>query len=112
MIIHVVQPGETANDIAQQYGVSEERLILDNEIKNPNNLVPGRTLVVLIPEVTHIVQEGDTISEIAEQYGISVHQLFINNPYLSDREFIYPGEMIVISYQDEKIGNLSTYGYA
>lgn len=39
-------------------------------------------------------------------------QLLRNNPYLSGREFIYEGEMLVISYKGEKAGKLSTYGYA
>jgi spore germination protein len=41
-----------------------------------------------------------------------VKQILRNNPYLSDREFIYPGETIVISYKDNKIMTLSTTGYA
>ena len=38
VIIHVVQPGETLNTIAEQYGVTPERLIIDNELPNPENL--------------------------------------------------------------------------
>jgi spore germination protein len=112
MIIHVVQPGETTNEIAKQYGISEERLILDNEIQNPDNLAVGETLVILIPQVTYTVQDGDTLSGIANLYGITVLQLLRNNPFLSSREFIYPGETIVISYESQKVGKLSTYGYA
>ncbi|HHX12039.1 MAG TPA: LysM peptidoglycan-binding domain-containing protein, partial [Clostridiales bacterium] len=112
MIIHVVQSGESTNEIAKKYGVSEERLILDNEIQNPNNLAIGETLIILIPQVTHIVQEGDTLYGIANLYGITVLQLLRNNPYLSGRNYIYQGEIIVISYENEKVGKLSTYGYA
>ena len=51
MIIHVVQTGESTNEIAKKYGISEERLILDNEIQNPDNLAVGETLIILIPQV-------------------------------------------------------------
>lgn len=112
MIIHVVQAGETVADIANKYGISEEILIRNNEIKTPNNLAIGETLVILIPSVTHTVQEGDTLNQIAEQYGVSLLQLLRNNPFLSEREYIYPGETLVISYSTEKAGRLSTYGYA
>ncbi len=111
MIIHVVQDGETINSIAENYGVSAERLILENEIKAPNNLVVGETLVILHPEIMHTVQEGDTLAGIADYYGVPVIQLLRNNPYLSNRDFIYPGETIVISYKDEKIMTLSTNGF-
>lgn len=112
MIIHVVQAGETAADIAKKYGISEEILIRNNEIQNPNNLATGETLVILIPSVTHTVQEGDTLLQIAEQYGVSLLQLLRNNPFLSERENIYPGEALVISYSTEKKGRLSIFGYA
>ncbi len=112
MVIHVVQEGETTGLIAEKYGISEERLILENELKEPNNLVIGEALVILLPEITYTIQEGDTLAGIAEKYGVTVLQLLRNNPYLSNREFIYPGEMIVISYQGDKIVKLSTDGYA
>jgi len=112
MIIHVVQAGETATDIAKKYGISEEILIRNNEIKSPNNLAIGEALVILNPSVTHTVQEGDILIQIAEQYGVSLLQLLRNNPFLSEREYIYPGETLVISYSTEKAGKLSTYGYA
>lgn len=112
MIIHVVQNGETINSIADQYGVSADRLILENGIEDPNRLVIGETIVVLQPEITYIIQEGDTLSKIADSYGVSVNQLLRNNPYLSKRDYIYPGETIVISYAGNKNRAIATNGFA
>lgn len=112
MTIHIVQPGETIFSIAQSYEVSVERLIRENELSNPDKLVVGQTIVVLYPNQTYIVKEGDTLGGIADAYGISLIQLLRNNPYLSDREFIYPEEELVISYVDDKIMKISTNGYA
>jgi spore germination protein len=44
MIIHVVESGETINSIADQYGVSAERLLLDNGKYNTGRLVVGEAL--------------------------------------------------------------------
>lgn len=112
MIIHVVQKGETISSIAEYYGVSIERLILENDIDNPNKLVEGETLVILYPEITYTIQEGDTLTGIAEAFGVTVIQLLQNNPFLSNREYIYPGETIVIKYNDDKLMKISTDGYA
>lgn len=112
MTIHVVQEGETISMIADRYGVSSERLMLDNAIVEPNNLVVGEALVVLFPKITYTIQEGDTLVSIAERYGTTVIQLLRNNPYLSDRKYIYPGEEIVISYEDTKIKTIKTNSYA
>lgn len=112
MTIHVVQNSETIDSIADKYGVSTDRLILDNGIKNPGNLVVGETIVILYPKITYTIQEGDTLGGIAEKYGVTTFQLLRNNPYLSDREYIYPGEMIVISYEENIIRDIETNAYA
>lgn len=112
MIIHVVQQGETINSIAQNYGISELKLIRENEITNPYKLVVGEALVILYPQITYTVKEGDTLEGIADTYGVNVMQLLRNNPYLSNREFIYPSETLVISYEGNKIMKISTNGYA
>ncbi len=112
MIIHVVQNGETIEMIANKYGVSADRLILENDINNPDNLVVGETIVVLIPEITYTIQQGDTLGSIADRYGITALELLRNNPYLSDRDYIYPGEIIVIQYEGEKLMAIETNSYA
>lgn len=112
MTIHVVQKGETINSIADKYGVSADRLILDNGIKNPSRLVVGDTIVILKPDISYTIQEGDTLGSIADKYEVTIFQLLRSNPYLSDREYIYPGETIVISYEENIIGAISTNGYA
>jgi spore germination protein len=112
MIIHVVQPGETINSISALYNIPVGRLILENGINNPDNLVIGQTIVIVQPELVYTIQAGDTLLSIAEQHDVSVMDLLRNNPYLSDREYIYPGETIVISYQTNKIRTIATSGYA
>ena len=111
MTIHVVQKGETITSIADYYGISPNRLILENGIENQSRLVEGEALVILYPKEVHIVQQGDTLSSIADRYGVTIDQLLRNNPYLSIRENIYPGETIVISYEDKKSRSISTNGY-
>uniref|UniRef100_UPI0006D268FB LysM peptidoglycan-binding domain-containing protein n=1 Tax=Clostridium sp. NkU-1 TaxID=1095009 RepID=UPI0006D268FB len=112
MIIHVVQPGETIYSISEYYKIPVARLILENGITNPDNLAIGQTIVIVQPETVYIVQPGDTLESIAEQHGTTQLDLLRNNPYLSDREFLYAGETIVISYQTNKIRTITTIGYA
>jgi len=109
MDIHVVQPGETVRSIAEIYGVSEERIINDNELINPNELVPGQAIVIVYPQTTYTVQQGDTLQSIANMHNVSVMQLLRNNPSLANRQYIYPGEEIVISYNTGK--SIITFGF-
>lgn len=108
MIIHVVQQGDTIQSIADSYGISVTRLIQDNGLKITDNLVIGQSLVIAIPEVTYVVKEGDTLEEIANAFDINIMELLMNNPFLSDREYIYPGETLVIRYP--KKGGLAVHG--
>lgn len=110
MNIYVVQQGDTLFSIADKYGVSVERLAIDNGLILSVQLVPGQTIVVAYPQKSYIVQEGDTLFGIASENGVTVIQLLRNNPYLSDRDYIYPGETIVISYDNSK-GKITTNGY-
>lgn len=113
MIIHVVQPGQTLNSIANQYNVTPQRLITDNALPNPDNLLVGQSIVVLYTDVTHTVVVGDTLYDIAETYGVQVTQILRNNPWLADTQGLTPGETIVISFQrDEVLGNITINGYA
>ncbi|HWT73407.1 MAG TPA: LysM peptidoglycan-binding domain-containing protein [Mobilitalea sp.] len=111
MIIHVVQSGETIDSIAEQYHVPVERLMVDNGIMYRKKLVPGQTIVIVFPEQTYTVKEGDTVSSIAEANGISLIQFLRNNPFLSERQYIYPGETLVISYNNHN-GKIATNGFA
>lgn len=111
MIIHVVQPGETISSIAELYKVPVDRLILENGILNAENLVVGQTIVIVYPLINYTIMEGDTLESIAEMHNVSLMQILRNNPYLSVRQYIYPGETITISYDTEKIRTIAIGGY-
>ncbi len=110
MIIYVVQDGDTITTIANKFGVSEARIIQENGIQNAGDLVIGQTIVITDPQEIYIVQEGDTLSEIASKHEIPIMQLYRNNPFLWEREYIYPGEELIISYNTST--TISTNGYA
>lgn len=110
MYIHVVQPADTINSIADYYGVSVTSLIRNNGLLSPYNLVPGQTIVVVYPQQVHTVAYGDSITGIAAVYGVSPMQLLRNNPFLSGGDNLYPGETIIISYETGR--EILTNGFA
>ena len=113
MKIHVVQKGETLFSIAQQYGVSARLLQKLNQTPTDGTLVPGQTLVVLLPERTHVVRRGDTVWSIAREHGISTRELYQNNIFLQGQGALIPGEELILSLQDvHREGSLGVNGYA
>ena len=111
MEIYIVKQGDTIASIAQSFGVTPGRIIADNSLTYPDRLAIGQALLILIPDVVHTVQSGETLESIALTYGTTVRQLVRNNLQLASREYIYPGETIIISYQNERSGGLGLSGF-
>ncbi len=99
MLIHTVRAGDTLAGIAESYNVPLFTLI---SLNSPplQTLVPGQTLVIRRPLQLYTVRSGDTLNTIADETGTDVFQLMRNNPQISGRA-IYPGETLVISYDDD-----------
>ncbi|MBP3801234.1 MAG: LysM peptidoglycan-binding domain-containing protein [Clostridia bacterium] len=104
-IIYTIRYGDTLSGIAKRYGVSIQNLINWNNIKNPNLIYAGNTLVVYtnsynnssnnISSNTYVVKRGDNLWNIAIRYNTTVRRLVslngIRNPNL-----IYPGQILKI----------------
>lgn len=118
MEIYIVNPGDTLQSIAVQYGVSAERIAYDNDILNAE-LVVGQALIIAIPEIVYTIQNGDTLQSIADAFETSILQIVRNNSYLLNESFLLPGREIVISYvgeisdsTQERQQEIEIFGYA
>lgn len=112
MEIYIVQEGDTIYTIAEGFGVAVDRLAFDNGLTYPYTLLIGMALIIAFPKQVHIVQNGDTLQSIAEQYQVSVMQILRNNSFLSERNVLYPGETLVISYDTSRSIYTNGYVYA
>ncbi|HSH01384.1 MAG TPA: LysM peptidoglycan-binding domain-containing protein [Anaerolineae bacterium] len=92
--IYQIQQGDTLFSIATRYGLTVNDLVVANRIANPNNIVPGETIIIPVnptsasDEIVHIVRAGETIFSIAQLYGVDMDTLIsynnITNPNLID----------------------------
>ncbi len=112
MTIHVVRSGETLDAIAARYGVDPALLGAANDVPADGALAVGQTLTVRFPRQIHAVQPGETLSSIAAAYGTDARTLWQNNWALGGGDTLRAGELLVISYFDEKIGAAAFNGYA
>lgn len=112
MEIYVVQPGDTLYAIAQRAGVPMSQLMADNRLPDPSRLVTGQTLVIRFPEMVYTVQPGDTLLSVAERGGLTLRQLYRNNPILEGRPNLYPGQTLVLRYQENPGPPLTVNAYA
>ncbi len=112
MIIHTVKSGDTLYALAQRYGVALSLLAIDNGLDPTVSLVPGQALVIRFPAVVHTVRPGETLSSIARQYGVSLRRLWQNNLSLEGGDAIWPGQTLVISYNQDPGPEITVNAYA
>ena len=92
---YTVKSGETISEIADRYGISSERLLELNGIRDPKGLQVGSRITVptagpakpakppVLPAISaaqgkalsHTVRPGDTLSDIANTYGVPVEKI-------------------------------------
>ncbi len=112
MTIHIVKPGDTAESVANQYGIPTFVVEMLNNLERIPNLVVGQALLILTPTQYHTVQPNETLTSIARRYGVSVNRLYRNNPNLGGMSLVYPGQTLIISYENDRTRNLDVNGYA
>lgn len=112
MKIHVVKSGESVYSIAQTYRVSEQKIISDNELTNPGQLVVGQTLVILEGTRSHRVKPGESLYSISKDYGVPVSDLIAANPQLPNPSMLTVGQVIIIPEATINFGSIEVNGYA
>lgn len=112
MIIYTVQPGDSLAAITRRFGVSPQRVIMDNALGSPNQLVVGQSLLLLTPAVSYTVKSGDTLSSIAQRFGLTAVSLLQNNPQLIAASLLRPGQEIVVHFTAGKRRKIAVNGYA
>lgn len=114
MEIYVVKQGDTIYKIAQMFNVSAEKIIADNELTNPNNLVVGQTIVILTNGAngtTHTVVSGDTLFSIAKQYGVSLSSLMQANPQITNPLNLQIGSIVIVPNGNQNKREIEVNGY-
>jgi len=100
LVSYLIQSGDTLSSLALKFGVSEETIRWQNELKEEAILKPGQELE--IPPVTgivHKVTRGETIYSIAKEYSVDAQQI-VNwpfNTFTNDETFaLAVGQLVVV----------------
>jgi len=96
IIEHTVQSGDSISTIAQQYGVSTNTILWENNLTWLSTIKPDQKLTVLPTSgLSHTVKSGDTVSAIAKKYQAEADDIIVFNK-LADASDITNGEKLII----------------
>jgi len=100
VVTYKVKPGDTLSSIALKFGVSEETIQWQNDLKKDPLLKLGQKIE--IPPVTgmvHKVKRGETIHSIAKKYSVNPQQI-VNwpfNTFINDETFaLAVGQLLIV----------------
>lgn len=93
---YVVQSGDTASGIAEQFGITTSTLLWANNLNAWSYIRPGDELnIPPVSGVLHTVASGDTLNKIANTYEADTQKILAFNK-LSDADDLVVGETIIV----------------
>jgi LysM repeat protein len=93
---YVVEPGDSVRTIASQFGVSNETVIWENDLSDPDFLQVGQELHILpYAGLIHEVRPGDTIASVANGYEALIGDVISANA-LADPYIILVGQKLAV----------------
>jgi flagellum-specific peptidoglycan hydrolase FlgJ len=93
---YTVEEGDSVRTIANQFGVSNETVIWENDLTDPDTLQVGQQLRILpFSGLIHEVRPGDTVASIANTYDALVGDVISANK-LSDPYIIVVGQKLAV----------------
>lgn len=96
VVDYTVQVGDTAESIANSFGLSVNTVAWANDISKNTTLKTGQSLIILpVDGVLHIVKSGDTIAAIAKTYKAKTQDIIDING-LSDEGDVFIGDILMV----------------
>jgi len=97
-IEYEVAAGETVSSIAEEYGVSENTILWENDLTSTSQIKEGQKLAILpVSGVAHKVQSGDTIYSVAKKYQANA-QAILDFPFndVGDDFQLSTGQLLIV----------------
>jgi murein DD-endopeptidase MepM/ murein hydrolase activator NlpD len=99
-IEYMVQEGDTVSTIAEKFGISEDTIRWQNDLKSKNQIKMGQTLQILpVTGVSHKVTKGETVYSISKKYDTSAQAIvdFPYNTFSNDETFeLAIGQIVIV----------------
>lgn len=105
VVQYIVQPGDSLESIATEFGTTVSNLKKINDLKS---IKAGQKLIVTNEEdgVIYTVRDTQNIKVFANKYNLNLEDLMTLNYILDDTEILQKGQEIFINISSEKANNI------
>ena len=94
--VYVIRKGDSLSAIADMFGVSVNTILLANDMKKNDKLVPGTVLVILpISGIEHTITKGQTLKSIAKLYKVDVIDITSYNGINEDAKLLVGDKLMI-----------------
>lgn len=96
IIAYTVQPGDTASQIADSFGLTTNTLLWANNLSIWDYIKPGQELVILpVSGIKHEVKKGETLDKIVKNYKGDLEKTIEFNGLPADGKLAIGQEIII-----------------
>lgn len=98
VIEYEVKAGDTVSSIAEEFALTEETILWENDLSKNSQITEGEKLKILpVSGVAHKVASGDTIYSIAKKYRANA-QAMLDFPFndIGDDFHLSTGDLIIV----------------
>lgn len=95
MFIYTVKAGDDLTMLSRRFGIPASRIVADNSLRYPNNLVVGQHLIIMSDSMRHVIEEGQTLYSLSQEFGVPLDDLLAANPNVNPIA-LYEGEVVNI----------------
>ncbi|MDR0860087.1 MAG: LysM peptidoglycan-binding domain-containing protein [Candidatus Peribacteria bacterium] len=105
VVQYIVQPGDSLESIATEFGTTVSNLKKINDLKS---IKAGQKLIVTNEEdgIIYTVRETQNIKVFANKYNLNLEDLMTLNYILDDTEILQKGQEVFINVSAEKANNI------
>jgi len=115
VVTYTIQAGDTLSSIAEQFSISTQTILWENNLSSRSLIKPGQTLQILpVSGISHKVKSGDTLIKLANKYNVEKEKIVEFNKLASASDIsigqtlIMPGgTQSVATTQYAKTSNVS-----
>lgn len=96
IVEYTVKPGDSISTIAEEFGISVNTILWENDLSSYSVIRPGDELSILpVSGLSHSVVKGETLSSIARKYNATEEEILSVNR-IADASRISIGQNLVI----------------